>query len=122
MAWEPTIGKWYDDENYDMKEPLWLELLALSARYGDHKRLREILSWFGGKNIYGDDVRILLIGCFLYQAGADLEEWVSKSMLSEITELAKAGDTLAACAAILLEKKNVDEEFIDQFHMQFADK
>ncbi len=53
MAWEPTVGKWFDDENYEMQKPLWQRLLTLSSQYGNEKRLLEILSWFAGKICMG---------------------------------------------------------------------
>ena len=63
MAWEPTVGKWFDDENYEMQKPLWQRLLTLLSQHGNEKRLLEILSWFGEKNMYGDYYKIRLIGC-----------------------------------------------------------
>ena len=122
MAWEPTVGKWFDDENYQMKEPLWQRLLKLSSQYENEKRLREILSWFAGKNMYGDYYKIRLIGCFLYNAGVDLEEHVRAEELAAIAQIAKESKTIEDCAIRLLKKEKADKEFIDEFQMQFAEK
>ena len=122
MAWEPTVGKWFDDENYEMQKPLWQRLLTLSSQHGNEKRLLEILSWFGEKNMYGDHYKIRLIGCFLYKAGVDLEKHIGAEDLAAIAEIANAGNTIDECAMYLLKKENVDEEFIDEFRMQFAEK
>ena len=122
MAWEPTVGKWFDDENYEMQKPLWQRLLMLSSQYGNEKRLREILSWFARKNMYGDYYKVRLIGCFLYKVGVDLEEHVSADELAAIAEIAKEGKTIDECAIDLLKKEKVDEEFIDEFKIQFAEK
>ena len=122
MAWEPTVGKWFDDENYEMKEPLWQRLLTLSSRYENEKRLREILSWFGMKNMYGDYYKVRLIGCFLYKNGVDFEEHVSADELAAIVEIANESDNINECAIYLLKKEKVDEEFIDEFIIQFAEK
>lgn len=122
MAWEPTVGKWFDDENYEMKEPLWQRLLTLSSQYENEKRLREILSWFGMKNMYGDYYKVRLIGCFLYKVGVNLEEHVSANELAAIVEIAKEGKNMDECAIYLLKKEKVDEEFIYDFKMRFAEK
>lgn len=74
------------------------------------------------KNKHGDYYKILLIGCFLYAAGVNLEEYVDTMMLSDIVELAEKGNTIEACAINLLKKEHVDEEFIDEFRMQFTKK
>ncbi len=122
MAWEPTVGKWFDDGNYERKEPLWQRLLRLSAQQENEKRLREILSWFAGKNMHGDFYKIRLIGCFLYLAGVDLEAHVHAAELAAIAQTAGESKTIDECAIRLLKKENADEEFIAEFQMQFAEK
>ena len=122
MPWEPNVGKWFDDENYEMKEPLWQRLLRISSQYENEKRLREILSWFGMKNMYGDYYKVLLLGCFLYKVGVNLEEYISANELADIVEIAKEGKTIDECAIHLLKKEKVDDEFIDEFQIQFAEK
>jgi len=122
IMWEPTIGKWNDDENYDLKEPLWSKLLKLASHHGDIKKLQQILSWFGKMNMYGDYYWIVLIGCFLEKAGVSIEEHVGTSFLSVISEMIRDADAIDECAIRLLKKQNVDEEFIDEFRMQFAEK
>lgn len=122
MQWQPNVGKWYDDENYDIKEPLWKRMLNLSAQHTDRKRLIEILSWFSQKNMYGDDYKLRLIGCFLLTKGVNLEEHVSETILSDIVALAGSAKTIDECALNLLNKANAPEEFIDEFRMQFAEK
>ena len=122
MAWEPTVGKWFDDEKYEMKAPLWQRLLALSAQYENEKRLREILSWFGRKNMHGDYYKVRLTGCFLYKAGVDLEEHVSAGELAAIAEIANESETIDECAVCLLKREKADEAFIDEFKKQFAEK
>jgi len=120
--WVPTIGKWNDDENYDLKEPLWRGLLELASHQGDVKRLQQVLVWFGKMNMYGDYYRIILIGCFLEMAGVSIEELVGTSYLSIIAEMTRDANTIEECAIHLLKKQNVDEEFIDEFKMQFVEK
>ncbi len=119
MAWEPTLGKWFDDENYAVQKPLWKRLLNLSSQYENRQRLLEILSWFGGKNMHGDSYKIRLIGCFLHQAGVDLEGHIRADDLAAIAELARESKTIDECALRLLKQENIDEEFIDEFKTQF---
>ena len=120
MMWEPTIGKWNDDENYDLKEPLWRRLLVLASQHGDIEKLQRVLLWFSQKNMHGDYYRIVLIGCFLANAGVSIEEYVGASFLSAITEMTRDANTIDKCAIHLLEEQNVDEEFIEEFRVQFA--
>jgi len=120
MAWEPTKAKWYD-ENYEIKEPLWQRLLNLSSQYENEKRLREILSWFGVKNMYGDYYKVRLIGCFLHKNGVDFEEYLSESELAAINEITNESETIDECAVYLLKKEEVDEELINEFKTQFAE-
>ena len=122
MMWEPTIGKWYEDENYDIKEPLFRKLLELTSHHGHIKKLQQIISWFSKRNMYGDYYRIVLIGCFLKQKGVCLEEYISEPFLSVIAEIAAEADTIEECAVCLLKKQNVDEEFIDEFGTQFIEQ
>ena len=119
--WKPTVGKWNDDDNYDMKEPLWRNLLELAAHHGDIKKLQQIISWFNKQNMYGDYYKIVLIGCFLKQEEVGIEEYISEPFLSVITEITTDADAIEECAVCLLKKHNVAEEFIDEFRMQFIE-
>lgn len=120
MAWEPTIGKWADEENYVIKEPAWLQMLNASARYGGSRTLREILSWFGGKNLHGDHHWTLLTGCFLYLEGEDPRQWVGPRTRADILSLADGCGTIGACALRLLQREGIHEEFVEEFQEQFA--
>ena len=31
--WEPTLGKWYDEENYNIVEPEWRRMLDVASEY-----------------------------------------------------------------------------------------
>jgi len=120
--WEPTIGKWYEDENYDRKEPLFRNLLGVASHHGHINRLQQILSWFNKQNMHGDYYKIILIGCFLKQKGVGLQEYISEPFLSVITEITARADGIEECAVCLLKKHNVDEEFIDEFETQFIER
>lgn len=122
MSWEPNVGKWYDDNNYDIKKPLWKKLLDLSIQYGDTRRLKEILVWFDRKNMHGDYYKIFLISCFLHTAGVDLEEYIDTMLLSDIVNLAEKGNTMDACAINLLKREDVPEEYLEEFRTQFTEK
>jgi len=119
--WEPTIGKWYDDENYDIKEPLSRSLLDLASHHGYVKKLQQILFWFNKRNMYGDYYKIVMIGCFLKQKGVGLEEYIREPFLSVIAEIVAEADSIEECAICLLNKQKVDEEFIDEFRIKFIE-
>ena len=120
--WEPTIGKWYEDEEYNIKVPLLHDLLKVASHHGDIKKLQQIISWFNKQNMHGDYYYAVLIGCFLKQKGVGLEGYISKPFLSDISEIAAQADTVEECAVCLLKKQNTDEEFIDEFEKQFIEK
>ena len=122
MEWDPTVGKWFDDENYERKEQPWQRMLKLSSQYKNEKRLREILSWFGEKNMHGDYYKVRLIGCFLCKVGIDLGEHIGTDDLAAVNEIAKEGKTIDECAIYLLKKEKADEELIDEFKMHFSGK
>lgn len=115
MSWEPTIGKWNDEENYVMKKPLWEQLLSLARSQPDVRDLLEVLTWFGRWNMHGSYYKERLTGCFLHLAGVDLSGHLGAALLSEITQIAEAGGTLRGCAIRILEQAGADEEIIDDF-------
>lgn len=51
-----------------------------------------------------------------------MEEYIGTYYLSVIAEIAGEGDSITECAIHLLKKENADEEFIDEFRAQFAEK
>lgn len=118
--WEPAMGKWHDDENYDIKDPLWRELLELASHHGSTKRLRQVLTWFYKKNMHGDYYKILLIGCVLKKAGVRLDEYIGASYLALIDEMTGVGDTIDKYAVHLLKKEHAEEEVVEEFTAQFA--
>ncbi len=120
MVWEPVIGKWNDD-NYHLKEPLWRRLLKTASTMDDVDQLLHILSWFCSKNMHGDYYKIVLIGCFLKNAGINIEDSVDEYSLLVISEITKKGISMEDYSIELMKRDNVNEEFIDEFKALFAD-
>lgn len=119
MSWEPTIGKWNDEENYVMIKPLWEQLLSLARPLPGARELLEVLTWFGRRNLHGDYYRERLTGCFLRLAGVDLRVHMGAELRAEIHRLTETGGTLRGCAVCLLEHAGIDGEIIDDFRAAF---
>ena len=79
MSWKPTIGKWNDEKDYQMKEPLWKSMLKVAAKHSDITELQELLLWLHNKNMQGDSFRMGIIGYHLCKIEVDLESELSFS-------------------------------------------
>ena len=88
MNWKSTNGKWNDEDNYVMKEPLWRSMLKIADKHSDIKELQEILLWLHNKNMQGDSIRIQVIGYYLCKLNVDLEKELafSKEMTTDMIE------------------------------------
>jgi hypothetical protein len=43
-GFQPTIGKWYDYENYDIDKPQWKRLLNIAEKHRDTSEVRNVMS------------------------------------------------------------------------------
>lgn len=116
MSWEPTIGRWYDEDSYDIKDPLWKRMLIFASQFGEVKDLQKILSWFNSKNLCGDYYKECIIGCFLYTRGVNLTEKFPPvpSILDSIA-IAEKSETVNECVLHVMKKANINKEIIDEF-------
>lgn len=115
--WQPTIGKWYDEENYVIREAPWKQMWYRAAEYEDAKELQALLIWLNQNNMHGDLYKEYVIGCFLCRHGMDGEEFpgVYDRLAAEIRSIAAKGRDLNECTALVLEKLGVSEAKIEEF-------
>lgn len=120
MLENPTIGKWNDEENYEIKEPLWRSMLKIASKQGDITKLQDILLWLHNKNMQGDTIRMSIIGYYLCELGVDLEKELkfSKEMVSDLIHFSKQFETIEACVIYMMKKYNIHEEIIEEFKNQ----
>ena len=120
MPWEPTIGKWNDQDNYDIKDPLWKRMLIFAAQFEEVKELQKILCWFNSKNMCGDYYKECIIGCFLYIRGVDLSEnFPLVSGVLDSIAIAEKSETLGECVLQIMREANTHKETIDAFKALF---
>lgn len=117
MEWKPMIDKWNDEEQYDVKEPLWRRMLKVAMNYGDITELQATLLWLHHKNMQGDSFKMSLIGYHLCNLGVDLEKEMafSKQESTEMLHFAKQFESLDECAIYMMRKYHISEEIIDEF-------
>ncbi|MBE5758929.1 MAG: hypothetical protein E7332_02735 [Clostridiales bacterium] len=119
MTWEPSIGKWNDDENYDLKEPTWQKLLHFASGQAEIRKLQDVLIWLNDRNMHDYYKKTLIIGCFLTKTGIDLHGQLGQESLAEITKLAASAETWEKCTVSLLKKEQIADEFICDFKDNF---
>lgn len=112
-----NMTKWNDEENYIIKEPLWKSMLKIADKHGDITELQEILLWLHHRNIQGDDVRIRIIGYYLYTLNIDFEKDlnISKEMTIDMINFYKQFTTIDECVIYMMKKYNIHEEIIEEF-------
>ena len=96
--WEPTIGKWNDEENYVMMEPLWKKALVfVREQYNANNAVLEYKDGFEKKSIT----------CF---------EFTQKVLSVLIQEINRKGDLVLCLAALcrVAEKTGITVDAIKQ--------
>lgn len=116
-AWEPTIGKWYDEDNYVIKEPLWKEMLNFAAKHSNVKDIQQVIIWLNNKNLSGDDIKIYVIGYALSNAGIDLKKEYPglDYMTSKIIHYSQISNNLTEYVALVMKDFHVSDEIIAEF-------
>ena len=117
MEWKSTISKWDDEENYEIKEPLWKQMLRVAAKHGDITSLQETLLWLHNKNMTGDSIRIKIIGYYLCQLHVDLEKELSfsKQEVIDIINFSNQFETIDECTVYVMKELNIAKELIDEY-------
>ena len=118
--WEPTIGKWNDEDNYVVYEPLWKRMLIFASQFEGVKELQKILVWFNSKNICSNYYKECIIGCFLYARGVDLSEnFPLVSSILDSIAIAEKSETIGECVLHVMRNANINKKTIDEFKAIF---
>ena len=116
--WEPTIGRW-DDGSYDIKEPLWRQVLNRSVQYRSVDDVQKMIVHLNRWNLHGYTILIPIAGCRPRETCESLPEelgdLVSADMLSDMLRFARERTTLAEYTARVLRSNRVSDAIIEEF-------
>lgn len=112
--WKPTIGKWNDEDNYNMMEPTWRRMLNAAFEYPEVKEVQTVLSQLGRRNLTGDDIRMYVIGYLLNQKNVDLEIYLSDKMISKILVFSSQSQNIYEYTALALIECHVCDAEIEE--------
>lgn len=115
MEWKPTIGKWNDEDNYDIKESLWRRMLNVASKYEEVKDVQEMLHRLSSRNLYGDRIRMYIIGYVLYQKNENLKEYLSDEMISNIHDFSAQSKSIFDYTVFVMKECHVSAAVIDEF-------
>ena len=113
--WKPTIGKWYDEENYNIVEPTWRRMLDVASEYQEVNTVQTVLVQLRNRNITSFDIRMYVIGYLLYQKDVDLSNYMQDSMISNIRSFSSQSQNIYEYTALVLKECHVSDAVIEEF-------
>lgn len=116
--WKPTIGKWNDEENYNIVKPAWRRMLDVASEYSEAEEVQTILRQLGHRNLTGDDIRMYVIGYLLYQKDVDLKNYMPDSMIATIHAFSSQSQNIYDYTALVLKECHVSNAMVQCFSQQ----
>lgn len=120
--WKPTIGKWHDEDNYNMIKPTWRQMLDAVSEYEEAKEVQTVLRQLGHRNLTGDDIRMYVIGYLLNQTDISLKKYIPDSMIAKIHSFSSQSQNIYDYTALVLKECHISdaviEEIIDEFQVK----
>ena len=113
--WKPTIGKWYDEENYNIVEPAWRRMLDVASEYKEVNTVQTVLVQLGNRNIKSFDIRMYVIGYLLHQKDVELKNYMPDSMISNIRSFTSQSQNIYDYTALVLKECHVSDAVIEEF-------
>ncbi|MBQ8510879.1 MAG: hypothetical protein IJ493_13340 [Clostridia bacterium] len=120
MGWKPTIGKWDDEDHYDMKEPLWRTMLNYASKFEEVKDVQQTIRWLNSKNLYNDLIRIYTIGYVLHKKNVDIKKEfnLSDKTISKINDFSQRSNNISEYTILVMKECNVSDEIIAEFEIK----
>ena len=122
-GFQPTIGKWYDYENYDIDKPQWKRLLNIAEKHRDTSEVRNVMSWLANRGIR-DDWCLDYLACYgVIGKAFCLDDEVKKvlipSVMEDINHFPEGIYSLKDYTVIVLRGTNVPELIIEEFKLAY---
>lgn len=114
IEWKPTLGKWNDNENYDIQIPIWRRMLNSISKYEDSKDVQKILILLESWNLTGDEIRMYVIGYVINKKGLNLSEFISEEMIQKIQDCSIHSKNIKQYTKKILKECHVSNAVIDE--------